>query len=158
MNDTMNKAGKKGYLSTIEGRRCRFELYEPTNEWGQKALPFKEAKDEYGEHMIKRAFTYKALNRLIQGSAADQTKKAMLELSKEGYLSHIQVHDELDFSVATDKDKSKIKEIMEHAVKLEVPSKVDVECGDSWGAAGDLDLGIICIFIFTKQSWYKTHK
>ncbi len=137
MNDTMNKAGKKGYLSTIEGRRCRFELYEPTNEWGQKALPFKEAKDEYGEHMIKRAFTYKALNRLIQGSAADQTKKAMLELSKEGYLSHIQVHDELDFSVATDKDKSKIKEIMEHAVKLEVPSKVDVECGDSWGDAGD---------------------
>ena len=137
MNDTMNKAGKKGYLSTIEGRRCRFELYEPTNEWGQKALPFKEAKDEYGEHMIKRAWTYKALNRLIQGSAADQTKKAMLELSKEGYLSHIQVHDELDFSVATDKDKSKIKEIMEHAVKLEVPSKVDVECGDSWGDAGD---------------------
>ena len=137
MNDTMNKAGKKGYLSTLEGRRCRFELYEPTNEWGQKALPFKEAKDEYGEHMIKRAFTYKALNRLIQGSAADQTKKAMLELSKEGYLAHIQVHDELDFSVATEKDKSKIKEIMEHAVKLEVPSKVDVECGDSWGDAGD---------------------
>ena len=137
MNDTMNKAGKKGYLSTIEGRRCRFELYEPTNEWGQKALPFKEAKDEYGEHMIKRAWTYKALNRLIQGSAADQTKKAMLELSKEGYLAHIQVHDELDFSVATEKDKSKIKEIMEHAVKLEVPSKVDVECGDSWGDAGD---------------------
>ena len=137
MNDTMNKAGKKGYLSTIEGRRCRFELYEPTNEWGQKALPFKEAKDEYGEHMIKRAWTYKALNRLIQGSAADQTKKAMLELSKEGYLAHIQVHDELDFSVATEKDKSRIKEIMEHAVKLEVPSKVDVECGDSWGKAGD---------------------
>ena len=137
MNDTMNKAGKKGYLSTLEGRRCRFELYEPTNEWGQKALPFKEAKDEYGEHMIKRAWTYKALNRLIQGSAADQTKKAMLELSKEGYLAHIQVHDELDFSVATEKDKSKIKEIMEHAVKLEVPSKVDVECGDSWGDAGD---------------------
>ena len=137
MNDTMNKASKKGYLSTIEGRRCRFELYEPTNEWGQKALPFKEAKDEYGEHMIKRAWTYKALNRLIQGSAADQTKKAMLELSKEGYLAHIQVHDELDFSVATEKDKSKIKEIMEHAVKLEVPSKVDIECGDSWGDAGD---------------------
>ena len=41
MNDTMNKAGKKGYLSTIERRRCRFALYEPTNECGQKALPFK---------------------------------------------------------------------------------------------------------------------
>jgi DNA polymerase I-like protein with 3'-5' exonuclease and polymerase domains len=55
--------------------------------------------------MIKRAWTYKALNRLIQGSAADQTKKAMLELDKEGYLAHIQVHDELDFSVASDADK-----------------------------------------------------
>ena len=87
--------------------------------------------------MIKRAFTYKALNRLIQGSAADQTKKAMLELSKEGYLAHIQVHDELDFSVANDKDKSKIKEIMEHAIDLQVPNKVDVEIGDNWGDAGD---------------------
>ena len=44
MNDTMNKAGNKGFLSTLEGRRCRFELWEPTNEWGQKALPFKEAQ------------------------------------------------------------------------------------------------------------------
>ena len=61
----------------------------------------------------------------------------MLELSKEGYLAHIQVHDELDFSVANEKDKDKIKEIMETCVKLEVPSKVDVECGTSWGDAGE---------------------
>jgi DNA polymerase I-like protein with 3'-5' exonuclease and polymerase domains len=137
MNDTMNKAGKKGYLSTLEGRRCRFDQWEPTNEWGQKSLPLAEAQQQYGEHMIKRAWTYKALNRLIQGSAADQTKKAMLELDKEGYLAHIQVHDELDFSVASDADKAKIKDIMENCVELAVPSKVDVECGDNWGDAGD---------------------
>ena len=137
MNDTMNKAGKKGYLSTLEGRRCRFDQWEPTNEWGQKSLPLAEAQQQYGEHMIKRAWTYKALNRLIQGSAADQTKKAMLELDKEGYLAHIQVHDELDFSVASDADKNKIKDIMENCVELSVPSKVDVECGDNWGDAGD---------------------
>ena len=137
MNDTMNKAGKKGYLSTLEGRKCRFDQWEPTNEWGQKSLPLAEAQQQYGEHMIKRAWTYKALNRLIQGSAADQTKKAMLELSKEGYLAHIQVHDELDFSVASDADKIKIKDIMENCVELSVPSKVDVECGDNWGDAGD---------------------
>ena len=137
MNDTMSKAGKKGFLSPIEGRRCRFEEWEPINEWGKKSLPFKEAQQEYGEHMIKRAWTYKALNRLIQGSAADQTKKAMLELYKQGYMAHIQVHDELDFSVANEKDKSKIKEIMEHAIELQVPNKVDVECGDNWGDAGD---------------------
>ena len=137
MNDTMHKAGKKGYLSTLEGRKCRFDQWEPTNEWGQKSLPLAEAQQQYGEHMIKRAWTYKALNRLIQGSAADQTKKAMLELSKEGYLAHIQVHDELDFSVASDADKTKIKDIMENCVELSVPSKVDVECGDNWGDAGD---------------------
>jgi DNA polymerase I-like protein with 3'-5' exonuclease and polymerase domains len=136
MKDTMYKAGKKGYLRTLLGRRCRFELWEPTNEWGQKALPLKEAKDEYGEHMIKRAWTYKALNRLIQGSAADQTKKAMLELSKEGYVAHIQVHDELDFSIKNKKDQERIKEIMETCVELAVPSRVDIETGKSWGDAG----------------------
>ena len=136
MNDTMNKAGKKGYLSTLLGRRCRFDLWEPSNEWGSKALPLKDAQHEYGESMIKRAWTYKALNRLIQGSAADQTKQAMVALHKEGYTAHIQVHDELDFSVSNEKDSKNIKEIMENCVELLVPSKVDVELGDSWGDAG----------------------
>ena len=137
MNDTMNKAGNKGYLRTLLGRKCRFELWEPSNEWGSKALPFKEAKNEYGgESMIKRAWTYKALNRLIQGSAADQTKQAMVDLHKEGYTAHIQVHDELDFSIASEKDSANIKDIMENCVELLVPSKVDVELGESWGDAG----------------------
>ena len=104
---------------------------------GTEVSAIAEAQQQYGEHMIKRAWTYKALNRLIQGSAADQTKKAMLALAKEGYLAHIQVHDELDFSVASDADKAKIKDIMENCVELSVPSKVDVECGDNWGDAGD---------------------
>jgi len=80
---------------------------------------------------IKRAYTYKALNKLIQGSAADMTKKAMLELYKEGITPHIQVHDELDISV--DGNADKIKEIMEGAVSLEVPNKVDYESGPNWG-------------------------
>jgi len=138
MYDTKGVADDKGAVRTKLGRRCRFEEWRPEGDITTKGLSLKEAKDEWGRHAIlERAWTFKALNRLIQGSAADQTKKAMLELSKEGYLAHIQVHDELDFSVATEKDKSRIKEIMEHAVKLEVPSKVDVECGDSWGDAGD---------------------
>ena len=136
MNDTMNRAGKKGYLRTLLGRRCRFDLWEPSNEWGSKALPLKEATNEYGESMIKRAWTYKALNRLIQGSAADQTKQAMVNLHKEGYTAHIQVHDELDFSIASEKDSANIKDIMENCVELLVPSKVDVELGESWGDAG----------------------
>jgi len=68
---------------------------------------------------------------LIQGSAADMTKKAMIELYKEGIIPHIQVHDELDISVSD--NENKIKEIMENAVSLEVPNKVDYESGPNWG-------------------------
>ena len=59
------------------------------------------------------------------------TKKAMIELYKEGIIPHIQVHDELDISVGD--NAKKIKEIMEHAVNLEVPNKVDYESGSNWG-------------------------
>ena len=93
-------------------------------------MPHDAALAEHGPG-IRRAFTYKALNRLIQGSAADMTKKAMIELHKEGITPHIQVHDELDISV--DNNADKIKEIMESAVDLEVPNKVDYESGPNWG-------------------------
>ena len=83
---------------------------------------------------IKRAFTYKALNRLIQGSAADQTKKAMVEVYEQlGIIPLIQVHDELDCSVKNEKEGNQIKEIMETCVELKVPSKVDMSLGESWG-------------------------
>ena len=82
---------------------------------------------------IKRAYTYKALNKLIQGSAADMTKKAMIELYKEGIIPHIQVHDELDISVKDKQQAELIKSIMEDAVDLEVPNKVDYESGPNWG-------------------------
>ena len=90
-------------------------------------------KNYWWKNPTRRAFTYKALNRLIQGSAADMTKKAMVELYKEGITPHIQVHDELDISVVNDLEAAKIKDIMENAVDLEVPNKVDYESGPNWG-------------------------
>ena len=81
----------------------------------------------------KERYTYKSLNKLIQGSAADMTKKAMLELYKEGVVAHIQIHDELDLSVESEKHANKVIEIMENAVSLEVPNKVDYESGKNWG-------------------------
>jgi DNA polymerase I-like protein with 3'-5' exonuclease and polymerase domains len=90
-------------------------------------------KNYWHNNPTRRAFTYKALNKLIQGSAADMTKKAMVELHKEGILAHIQVHDELDFSIASKEQAQKIKNIMENAVDLEVPNKVDYESGPNWG-------------------------
>ena len=130
MESVMRRAQDKGRVRTLLGRRCRFNLWEP-NQFGiHKALPHEEALAEHGPG-IKRAFTYKALNKLIQGSAADMTKKAMVDLYKEGIIPHIQVHDELDISV--DNNADKIKEIMESAVQLEVSNKVDYESGPNWG-------------------------
>jgi DNA polymerase I-like protein with 3'-5' exonuclease and polymerase domains len=130
MESVMRRAQDKGRVRTLLGRRCRFNLWEP-NQFGiHRALPHEEALAEHGPG-IKRAFTYKALNKLIQGSAADMTKKAMVDLYKEGIIPHIQVHDELDISVNNNADK--IKEIMESAVQLEVPNKVDYESGPNWG-------------------------
>ena len=90
-------------------------------------------KNYWHNNSTRRAFTYKALNKLIQGSAADMTKKAMIDLYKEGLIGHIQIHDELDFSIESDKQADKIKNIMEEAVKLKIPNKVDYESGPNWG-------------------------
>ena len=93
----------------------------------------KPKKNYWHKNPVRRAFTYKALNKLIQGSAADMTKKAMVDLYKEGLIGHIQIHDELDFSIESEAQADKIKQIMEHAVELKVPNKVDYESGPNWG-------------------------
>ena len=132
MESVMRRAQDKGRVRTLLGRRCRFNLWEP-NQFGiHKALNHEDALAEHGPG-IRRAFTYKALNRLIQGSAADMTKKAMVDLYKEGITPHIQVHDELDISIESADHADKIKQIMEGAVALEVPNKVDYESGANWG-------------------------
>ena len=123
-----------GSIRTLLGRKCRFPLWEPV-EWGvNKALPREQAVIEYGQR-IKRAGTYKGLNRLIQGSAADQTKAAMVALAKAGFDPILQVHDELALSVKNRESAQAAAEIMANAVRLEVPSRCDVEVGPSWGEA-----------------------
>ena len=74
---------------------------------------------------------HKALNALIQGSAADMTKVAMKQCYDAGHVPHLQVHDELCFSLS--EEENNIQEIMESAVKLTVPVKVDVDIGKNWG-------------------------
>lgn len=123
-----------GSIRTLLGRKCRFPLWEPS-EWGvNKALPREQAIIEYGQR-IKRAGTYKGLNRLIQGSAADQTKAAMVALHKAGFRVLLQVHDEIAISVQNKAQAEEAAQIMTQAVKLEVPSRADVEVGPSWGQA-----------------------
>ena len=138
MQSTMKRAQEKGKIRTLLGRLCRFHQWEPREFGRHKPMSLEEALREHAPEEIKRAFTYKALNKLIQGSAADMTKKAMLELYKEGIIPHVQVHDELDISVEDDKQAEKIIQIMEEAVPLKVPNKVDYEKGENWGTVQDL--------------------
>ena len=133
--EVTNSASKYGFIRTIRGRKCRFDMWEPATFGMNKAMQYEEAKAIYGNN-IRRAFTYKALNRLIQGSAADQTKQAMINCHKKGYQPLLQIHDELCFSINDDSDIVGVKEVMENAIEnLKVPFKVDVALGRSWGEA-----------------------
>jgi DNA polymerase I-like protein with 3'-5' exonuclease and polymerase domains len=147
-----NRAADAGYIRTILGRRCRFNKWEPCDfdlakkvsameDKEQMALVVdraiqsaREEKQPVPKSGVRRAFTYRAMNRLIQGSAADMTKKALVEVFRAGYLPHIQVHDELDTSVSCQEDVQKISAIMRDAVPLCVPVRVDAEVGENWGA------------------------
>jgi len=148
-------------LFTLYDRFCRFDKWETTNkEWNPEINRFNEVPlytkeqameafkaemlDKYKENKIDAnymdyfdryytpAFTYKALNKLIQGSAADMTKKSMVDLYEKGIIPHIQIHDELCFSIK-DHEPKLIKETMEQTIPLEVKNKVDYESGPNWG-------------------------
>ena len=149
-------------LFTLHDRFCRFDRWETTNkEWNPETNRFNEVPlytkeqameafkaemlDKYKENKIDAnymdyferyytpAFTYKALNRLIQGSAADMTKKAMVDLHQRGIIPHIQIHDELCISVTGQYMSNIIQSTMEQAIPLEVKNKVDFESGPNWG-------------------------
>ena len=126
----------RGYIKTFAGRRCRFDLWESRYE-RTLPLPLEEAKEKYGDN-LKRSYTYKALNRLIQGSAADMTKLAMLGLWEEGIVPHLQVHDEVDISIENTEQANTVARIMENCVELAVPLLVDMELGTSWGETKDI--------------------
>ena len=132
MDNVSRKANDRGKIRTLGGRACHFDLWQPVQFGVFKPLPLEQARKEYDEP-LKRAFTYKALNKLIQGSAADMTKKSMVALYKNGIIPHIQIHDEVDISIESQKQAEDIIEIMESAVELKVPNKVDYEKGANWG-------------------------
>ena len=93
----------------------------------------KPKKNYWYKNPTRRAFTYKALNKLIQGSAADMTKKAMVDLYKKGIVPHIQIHDELCVSIKDQETRTTVQETMEKAIELKINNKVDCESGPNWG-------------------------
>ena len=128
-----------GSIRSILGRKCRFNSWEPAAFGMNKAMPYEAAVAAYGPTTrLQRAMTYKALNRLIQASAADMTKKAWLDCCQAGHLPMLQVHDELAFSVDSVDQAREISAIMSSAVPLCVPNKCDIDFGPSWGEATDI--------------------
>ena len=128
-----------GSIRSLKGRKCRFDLWEPATFKLHKALPKEEAIAAHGPTTrLKRSFTYKALNRLIQASAADMTKQAMVDVCEAGDIPLLQVHDELAFSVEDKRHAKKLAQIMESAIKLTVPNRCDIDIGPSWGEAVEI--------------------
>ena len=105
-----DQANKKGFVKTILGRRCRFRVYE-------------------GRLMD----THKALNRVIQGSSADQTKMAMLKMWKHGVVPLLSIHDELIFSVKKREEAALLSNIMQTAIPSSVPFIGEPEFGPNLG-------------------------
>ncbi len=77
-------------------------------------------------------FEYKALNKLIQGSAADQCLEALRMAYNVGLDIKFPVHDELDIE-GTEQDAKTLKVIMENCIETSVPMLCEIEIGDSWG-------------------------
>ena len=134
------KAGSKGWLKTLLGRRRRFDLFGPAK-WtpGCVPKPMAEAMETFGPP-LKRYFTHKAMNALIQGSSADMIKAAMVQCHREGFTPHLTIHDELDFSLSSFSDMARIQDIMLNAVQITVPLKVDIELGKNWGDCDEVFL------------------
>ncbi len=128
-------ADEKGVIRTKKGRKCRFDMWE-TRDFGlHQAEKYEDAVAKYGKDNIKRAYTYKALNRLIQGSSADQTKQSMLDCYNAGHLPMLQIHDELCFNIKDEAHAKEIQNLMQNTIEFKVPSVVEYGLGESWGDA-----------------------
>jgi DNA polymerase I-like protein with 3'-5' exonuclease and polymerase domains len=139
MDACSGEAQTTGAITTFLGRKSRFDFWEPTK-WNADTipLPYDQAIMRYGS--IRRAHTHKALNRRLQGSAADQMKVAMIRCYEAGVFSEtgtprLTVHDELDFSDPGGKSEAykEMKHIMETALPLRIPVRVDGDIGADWG-------------------------
>jgi DNA polymerase I-like protein with 3'-5' exonuclease and polymerase domains len=141
MDATAAEALRYGVITTILGRRSRFDLWEPPGRGASRGapLPFEPALLKYGGGIV-RAYAYRALNRRLQGSAADQMKLAMLKCWKDGIFAEtgvprLTVHDELDFidNGGTDAAFDAMQHVMENCMALRVPVRADYEIGANWG-------------------------
>jgi DNA polymerase I-like protein with 3'-5' exonuclease and polymerase domains len=150
-------AKRQGYIELIDGARSHFNLWEPAEyrnfdiSWYQERYPNKQIDTFSCSHeealqrvndpehpwhnsALRRSFTHKSFNRKIQGDAARQIKKAMVNVHNAGFTPLLQVHDELCFSFSNQAHAKLCAEIMEKAVpSITIPMLTDIKIGKSWG-------------------------
>jgi DNA polymerase-1 len=124
LDETKEKARRDGYVETLMGRRRYIPDINSSN------------------RQIREAAERMAINMPVQGTSADIIKVAMIKLYREMEKKHmrskmlLQVHDELVFESPdgeTEAMRQMARDIMESAVKLSVPVKVDTRVGKNWG-------------------------
>ena len=139
MDACTDEAQRLGFITTYLNRRSRFDLWEPS-QWGDDsiALPYEQAILHYAS--LQRAYTHKALNRRLQGSAADLMKAAMVKCYQDGVfdatgIPRLTVHDELDFNDPGGRDEAfrEMRHIMETVLSLKIPVRADGDIGPDWG-------------------------
>lgn len=149
-----NAAATRGYIRLIDGARMHYNLWEgpyldeadriAASRAGFRLEPCdreealrRQRQDghPWSQGQLRRADTRKALNNLVQGSAARQTKRAIKMTYDAGYLPLIQMHDEQGVPVTSQRDVDIINQIMVEAIPLKVPTVVDCEIGPTWGDA-----------------------
>lgn len=154
VRDTMDSISRetaaRGHTLTVLGRRVQFDLWEPkfTHLSERLAVPLDKAVKLWGSN-IQRAYLYKSLNYVVQGSAADQLKTAMLKCYQAGIydvtgIPKGVIHDEKIFSCrddspATNEAFREMKYLMENAIQFRVPILVSSERGTSWGTTTEFD-------------------
>jgi DNA polymerase I-like protein with 3'-5' exonuclease and polymerase domains len=130
---TAARAQSKGFIETIGGRHRHFESYVPVGDRESTGLRHNKAEVRWSGKRLERHGCHKALNSLIQGSAADQTKQAMLDIYNDTKkVPLLQVHDEIDYSMGELAEAQNAKMLCERAVKMEVPTVCDLDWGRSW--------------------------
>lgn len=126
-------ADQRGYVKTILGRRRRFDMWEPPV-FRRGCFPIKgkeAAMRAYGS--VRRASLHKAMNSVVQGSAAEQMKKALIALHAEKIPLLITLYDEIGASLVSESQAKLIKEIVENIIPFEVPHAMDYKLMHSWG-------------------------
>jgi len=144
-----NAASNRGFIRTILGRKRRFDVFEVKVAGEEPAYIREPELDAFCEgkriRSTRRAFTHAALNSLLQGSAADLMKKAMVEMWDAGLFAegllvpHLTVHDEFNSSVPDTKAGTEafneMRHIMETTLKLDIPVLADGTMGGNWDEA-----------------------